>query len=137
MTVPSYISLEKGDEAASKFSEKKQQLNTRLEGKAEAFDRINIGATNFFHPNFCSFNTCIVHLIQKKTFIRIFSAHSFHLSPIYFETSLVLTSVELSKIQHIIFKSLARISRQQLAVTRRHIRSLKDLNNIYLKKQEI
>ena len=42
MTVPSYISLEKGDEAASKFSEKKQQLNARVEGKAEAFDRIKV-----------------------------------------------------------------------------------------------
>ena len=42
MTVPSYLSLEKGDEAASKFSEKKQQLNARLEGKAEAFDRIKV-----------------------------------------------------------------------------------------------
>ena len=34
--------LEKGDEAASKFSEKKQQLNARVEGKAEAFDRIKV-----------------------------------------------------------------------------------------------
>ena len=42
MKVPSYLSLEKGDEAASKFSEKKQQLNARVEGKAEAFDRIKV-----------------------------------------------------------------------------------------------
>ena len=41
MTVPSYLSLEKGDEAGSKFSEKKQ-LNARVEGKAEAFDRIKV-----------------------------------------------------------------------------------------------
>ena len=41
MTVPSYLSLEKGDEAASKFSEKKQ-LNARLKGKAEAFDIIKV-----------------------------------------------------------------------------------------------
>ena len=42
MMVPSYLSVEKGDEAVSKFNEKKQQLNARLKGKAEAFDRIKV-----------------------------------------------------------------------------------------------
>lgn len=54
MTVPSYLFLEKGDEAASKFSEKKQQLNARLEGKAKVFDRINMELPPFFTPIFAA-----------------------------------------------------------------------------------